>query len=749
MVQTGKKIIPPAGAIVLLLFLAHLLLGTDVYAFWTWWLLAALLGLIGMPLTGRLFGSFDDKGWFFSKALVIAGTGYLEWLLVTTRTVPFSTLSCAGVVTACGAVSVASFYTQSKKGVECLPSAHVDLVLWEEAFFLASFLLWTYFAGFNPAAHGTEKFMDYGFMEAMMRSDVLPARDLWYSEGVINYYYGGQYLSVFLTKLSSCRVEVTYNLMRTFIAGFAFTLPFSLVYQMSADKLRTEDGTSSFRKAVPVLAGLTAGTAVSIAGNMHYVVYRWVLPWIQKLRGEEPSGYWFPDATRYIGHNPDRPDKTIHEFPCYSFVLGDLHAHVVNIIFVLLMAGLLYAWLKTVVHTKEENEGEETSARRPLMDPYLIAAGLLLGLFKINNYWDLIIYFVVASGTALFINLIEVRESWIRAVLKTLAQAMIMFAIANLAVIPFSVLFETMVDGVALAQNHSLFYQLVVLWGLPVSLGGYYMISQILSHRTREGKPSLPKLMNRMKDPDLFLVLMYACAFGLVLIPELVYVRDIYESSGNARANTMFKLTYQAYIMFGMVMGYVIWNTLAVKAGKAAKAFCTAGLVLLCMTVGYFGNCVTAWYGGIRTPEERSGLNAVSFLYNEFAGDVGAIQWLKANVPGTEVVLEANGDSYTDYCRVSAMTGLPTVLGWYVHEWLWRGDPEDLNQKSSDVEKIYTSDNTELVTALVKQYEISYIFIGDREREKYGDRLNLEGLKQLGYVIYQDPEWDTCIIKIY
>ena len=71
-------------------------------------------------------------------------------------------------------------------------------------------------------------------------------------------------------------------------------------------------------------------------------------PFLQKLTGQEPDSYWFPDATRYIGFNPDVPDKTIHEFPCYSFVLGDLHAHVVNIMFVLLLLGLLYAWIKMV-----------------------------------------------------------------------------------------------------------------------------------------------------------------------------------------------------------------------------------------------------------------------------------------------------------------------------------------------------------------------------------------------------------------
>ena len=54
----------------------------------------------------------------------------------------------------------------------------------------------------------------------------------------------------------------------------------------------------------------------------------------------ETASYWFPDATRYIGYNPvNDSDKTIHEFPCYSFVLGDLHAHVVNVMFVTFLVG--------------------------------------------------------------------------------------------------------------------------------------------------------------------------------------------------------------------------------------------------------------------------------------------------------------------------------------------------------------------------------------------------------------------------
>ena len=111
-------------------------------------------------------------------------------------------------------------------------------------------------------------------------------------------------------------------------------------------------------------------------------------------------------------------------------------------------------------------------------------------------------------------------------------------------------------------------------------------------------------------------------------------------------------------------------------------------------------------------------------------------------------MLEANGDSYSGYERVSAMTGLPTVLGWYVHEWLWRDDTADLNEKSADIESIYTSLDEEYVKELLEEYDVSYIFVGSKEREKYGDALNEEILNSLGEVVFQDEEYSTYILKV-
>ena len=740
--KTIIRVIPAA----LLVALSAFLLKGDVWTFWTWYLLAAVLGVVGMAVTGRLFRGFADKGWMFSKVVSITITGFLTWFLVSIKLLKFTTVTCVGITVVFGIVCILLYEKQRKAGYDCLPIDNLDLVYIEEILFFAVFLMWTYLAGFHPAAHGTEKFMDYGFMEAMMRSKTLPAIDIWYSQGKINYYYGGQYFAVFLTKLSGTQVELTYNLMRTFVAAFAFVLPFSLVRQMTVDMQGKK--VYGWKKRLPSITGFIAGLAVSIAGNMHYVVYAQIIPLIQKLKGQEVDSYWFPDATRYIGFNPDVPDKTIHEFPCYSFVLGDLHAHVVNIMFVLLLLGLLYAWTQKVRNTtlSVEKLGAKKFWMQQLLMPHILAAAMLLGMFHWTNYWDFVIYYVVTGGTVLFMNIICLKGDIKRIIAVTAAQAVEIFTVATVIILPFTLQFTTMVQGVRLAQNHSLPHQLLILWGLPTILTLVFVISLIVGKLKRLNHKSLYRLMKAIRTPDLFAVIMGLCAIGLVAIPELVYVRDIYEN-GNARANTMFKLTYQAYIMFGMTMAYVIFRLLFVNRRKILKAVGVIGLALLLWTCGYFGKSVDSWFGQVLDPSQYKGLNATAFLETDYAEDVGAIRWLKENIEGSPVVLEANGDSYSEYERVSAMTGLPTVMGWYVHEWLWRNDVADLNAKADEIETIYTSTNAAEVQMLVEKYDISYIFVGSCEREKYAD-LNNEVLQSLGEIVYQDPDYETYIVKI-
>ena len=297
-----------------------------------------------------------------------------------------------------------------------------------------------------------------------------------------------------------------------------------------------------------------------------------------------------------------------------------------------------------------------------------------------------------------------------------------------------------MAQGVALCQNHSAFYQLCVLWALPVLVCVAFLICYFYGMRGQK----IPEFLKTTAHADLYTAILSLCAIGLMVLPEIVYVRDIYEKT-SARSNTMFKLTYQAYILFGICMAYILTRFVTAHKKKVQQAF---GVVMTCVllsTFGYLGNAAYSWFGNIFDRSGYQTLDATLFLENDFPQDAGAIRWLNANIEGRPVVLEANGDSYSDYERVSAMTGLPTVMGWYVHEWLWRNDTVDLNTKAADIETIYTSTDEKEVESLLEQYDISYIFIGSCEWEKY-PALNERMLRGMGQVVYEDE--GAVIIKI-
>lgn len=714
------------------------LLGADNVPFLKWWLMVLILGLGYYPLGAVLFSSLRDRGYIFSKVLGIGLAGFLTWVLVVCGAAKFT----SGAVIAVTAVSMALCWILYIKKAE-KKTLDLDLVLGEELIFLAFFLLWTYFAGFRPEAKGTEKFMDYGFMAAMTRSDTLPARDLWYSAGNMNYYYGGQYYAVFLTKLSFTRIQETYNLMRTLVAAFAFVLPFNLVFHMIREIPRKV-------KAVPgwiaALGGLLAGAAVSLAGNMHYVLYG-LFGDVFKLSGYED--YWFPNSTRYIGHNPLTDDQCIHEFPSYSFVLGDLHAHVVNVMFVLLTVGILYAWMKGI--REREEEGQVFSVKKLLLEPAVIACGVLTGIFHWTNYWDFVIYTTAALICIFFTAMYRYRGQAKAVAAATVLQTAEVFVLGTLAALPFTSSFETMVSGIALSKYHTVLYQFLILWGLPFALVLILLLAVLIKYLRAYREPGrFREFFRRVSLSDTFALILGICGIGLVLIPELIYVRDIYEN-GYARSNTMFKLTYQAFILFGMAMAYAIVRLLLWKGRKLARTLGAAGLAMVLLTCGYFGYSVKCWFGNVLDVSGYRCLDATAYLENVYPEDAAAIRWLNENVEGNPVVLEANGDSYSDYCRVSAMTGLPTVLGWYVHEWLWRGDTADLNEKSAEIQTIYTSGDREAVEELLEKYEVEYIFVGSCEREKYGENLNEDLLRSLGEEVFPGGTGETggaYIIKV-
>lgn len=723
------------GVLAILLFAAWLLLGEDVIPFLSWWVMLLALGLGFWPLTSRIFSGFADRGWLFSKVLGVAVAGYVMWLLNTLHIVKFRNLAC--ILTAAVCILANLFWMKKKKAVI---EARRSLVLTEECLFLALFLLWTYLAGFRPEAYGTEKFMDYGFMATMMRGNYMPAEDLWYAGEQLNYYYGGQYYAVFLTRLTFTRIQETYHLMRTMVAAFAFVLPFSLVRQMLEDRWKEK------KRRLAAAGGVLAGTAVSLAGNMHYVLFGKLIPWIREIFQIPFDGkeYWFPNSTRYIGYNPEVVnDKTIHEFPSYSFILGDLHAHVVNLMFVLLVVGILYTWLQQ----RRKAKDRPMLLARGLAQPQLWLLGFFIGIFQWTNYWDFAIYYVV-GGAVLVLTLIRAHGKKIGKIFSnTVFYAAVILVFSWIVILPFTLRFETMFLGIGIAERHSKLYQLAILWGLPVAVGILLLVWAVTEHRKERKKGERIVTFFRERPlPELFAVTLTLCAMGLVLLPELVYVRDIYEEN-YARSNTMFKLTYQAFTLFGIAMAYTLTSLLAQKGRKALRALSGICLALFLCTTGYFATSVHAWFGNVWDPKGYQGLDATAFLETDFPEDAGAIRWMQEQIKGQPVVLEAQGDSYSDCERVSAMTGFPTVAGWYVHQWLWRNDLAELNGRVEDVKNIYTGTDPVFVKELLDRYQVEYIFVGSQERQEYPE-INEALLRELGEVVYQGTGAEAYVIQV-
>lgn len=715
-----KEIIIPT--FIILAIIAVSILGNDFVPFIKWELITLLMSFVFLPLTSIIFKNFSDCGFAFSRPISILISGYVTWLLVNMN-VPFNTAS--SLIITIG-LCIVSLYLW-KKGPAKDIKPDINLILVEELIFVIVLIFWSYVMGFRPQAFGTEKFMDYAYMASMMRSPTIPSTDPWYSEGVINYYYGGQFYAVFLTKITFTDINVTYNLMRAFIATSVFTSSFSLAFHVLKDKFNKES-------IFCTLGGITAGTSVTMCGNMHYVIYGVIKPLIFK------TSYWFPDSTRYIGYNPDREDKTIHEFPSYSYILGDLHAHVVNALFVVIFVAVLYSYIKNIKKKTPD------SLLHKIFTPHTLLCTLMLGIYQWTNYWDYIIYFTVFLIVIIFTNIIVYdKKDFLKISLSQLVSA---YILSQIVILPFTMKFVTMAQGVNIAKNHSYFYQLIVLWGLPVTLVILLAIKTILE--TLSKKPNnLLSFLKNVNTSDYFALMIGISAIGLLIMPELIYVKDIY-GDGYSRSNTMFKLTYQAYIMFGIVTSYGIFSILVEKCNKIYRTIAIVGLFLTIFTLGYLKTSITAWCGNIFIASNRPGMDATAFLESdpETSDDAAAIRWLLENVEGPHVCLEANGDSYTSYERVSAMTGLSTVLGWYVHEWLWRNNTDDLNAKALDIENIYTSTDINMVNELINKYGIEYIFIGSKETEKYPDRVNHTLIQSLGDVVFYDNNSRTYIIKI-
>lgn len=695
-----------------------------------WWLYILLLGLLFLPVTQKYFLGFFDRGFGFAKVAGILILSWSSWLLASLGVSGLSRMDMfipvlvflPIVYFACRNSDI--FHMLREKG---------PIIAIEEFIFLTLLIFWSYVRGLQPDIYGLEKFMDFGFVNAILRADSMPPVDIWFAGKGINYYYFGHYICAWLTRLTGIDSAYTYNLM----IATLFALSFLLTFSLAANLLHLLKRYSIKRL---VLAGLIAGSLLAFGGNLHSFVYGYGVPMYHKVTNTvaEGSKYFYPDSTRYIGYNPKTDDKTIHEFPSYSFIVSDLHGHVSDIPVVLTFMALLIGCFAP---------GEEIGRFSPDRAVFL---GLLLSVIYMTNTWDYPIYITVLAIVMLYRNIslkykLSPSEDNNRSkrtanpVLKTLVIVLSIVGLSQILALPYSLNFEGISSGVGLVHYRTPFYQLAILWGYQLML---VLVFGVFLYRKTSARLKIHKADSLMEVlscditvPDMLCLILCCCGLGLLMMPEVVFVSDIYYN-GYHRANTMFKLTYQAFIMFCITAGYIIVRIPSSANGRIRRRLLAIILaVIYLLPMSFFPMALKGYYTSIR-PSNYKGLYGLQFLRSKYPEDHSIIEWLNDNVEGQPTILEANGESYSDYCRISMATGLPTIQGWYVHEWLWRNDRNEPAGRGEEVKIVYESRNTEDTLDIIKKYNVEYIIIGDLERQKFKD-LNEDKLLSLGEVVFE------------
>lgn len=640
-----------------------------------WWLVYFLIGLVFLPFTFSIFRGFWDKGYIFSKTISSLFLTYVIFVFGVFKIATFSLNTMFMVITFLVLVTV--FYLSRHGRYHIFRSSlsrYWKFFLFEEIIFFIVLLLWSYLRGFSPSIEGLEKYMDWGFVNSALRSNYLPPIDMWFAGKPINYYYFGQLVIAFITKLSGLDSAVTYNLAIASTCSLTFVSAFSL----ASNFIKSFSKTVIFRNVI--IGGLISAILLTFGGNLHpvYKIGQKIIFDGMDLQSAI-NQYWYPDATRFIGFDPNTTDKTIHEFPLYSFVVADLHGHMNGIPIVILFMSVLFIFVS-----------------RPTPKPFLdwrivISLGLILSLAFMTNAWDFAVYGLLFAFSFLL---------WSRSFVSTLVHGLFIIFFWYLFTLPFNLNFIPMAEGLRFSDTRTPFYQLFVLYG------GFWIIC--LPFVLRIASYVLRKI--KVSHTDLFVLSLIIVATLLIIIPEIIYIKDIYIYE-HRRANTMFKLVYQAFIMYSIASGVIL---IKFRSSLIYKLFFFLVLVAH-LSYPYFA--IKSFY----SLKEYRGLYGLEYLKEQYPDNYHAIQWLKSNVPGQPVVLEAVGDSYTTFNQVSSSTGLPTVVGWIVHEWLWRGSYEAPYSRQVDVEKIYQSVDTVELKNLVHKYNIDYIFVGAKEREKYPD----------------------------
>lgn len=828
-----------------------------------WYLVQALVGLLAFPILASVLRNLPDRGWAVARAAGLLITSWLAWLVASLGWADHSPALVWAAALAMGAVS-AILAWRGRTALATWLRRNRRLIAIEELVFLAIFALFLVIRMGNPdlwhPSYGGEKPMDLAYLNAVLRTTSFPPFDPWFAGGSLNYYYYGFVFIGALMEMTGIMPWISYNLAIPSLAAMTGLGVFGVAYNWVRAGHR--------RMPAALGAGGLAALLAVVSGNLYQVPFilsrpsdlvsssfesavpgletlvRSLQGWGQVLRGAAAlnvsTGHWYWNASRAI---PDQGEVApITEFPFFTFLYADLHAHMMALPITVLALTVALSW---AVLTREEAEGYNWP-----LEPWglgrLLLGALAVGALWPANTWDYPTYGLVAAGGIAAGQWQRLGGPGWRWLVHVALRGLLLLALSLLFFLPYHRAYVTPYasfrpwDSVTTPLSaylivHGIFLFAITSWmllrlagalrdpaerrrvalvlavagvTLALLLGGLWLRSAgKLAASAYPPSPWTPLfagilltlgiallLRPRAAAPERFATWIVVLGLGLTLFVEYVVLDgDI------GRMNTVFKFYIQIWVLWATLAAVsVAWIGPALRWAARGPGRAWAGLWRLgfaALVAAGLVYPITAGRAKIRdrfpaafgleaeeledyeARNHRAGLSGAAFMdygaYDEaqpgganraplrFRYDRDAFLWLLRNVRGSPTILEAyniNG-GYRWGSRYSIHTGLPAVIGWDWHQKQQRNAVGHwvVDERTRDVAEIYDTTDLERARALLEQYGVRYVIVGEQERIFYDpaglakfDRMVEEGLAERVYpeeavedppvIIYRLPE---------
>jgi len=838
-----------------------------------WWLTVVLFGWLTFPLLFTLLPGLADRGFALGKFVGMFIVAWATWFAASLRVPVWSQIGVLAALILVAAIGLAVLWQRRGEFVEYLRAHWRRLLVIElvtlAAFGLFLFIRLTNPDLWHPS-FGGEKPMDFAYFNGVLRSTVFPPIDPWQAGGYINYYYFGYVIVGAPVLLLGIIPSIAYNLILPTLfatAGIAaFSAAFNVVSRLNWKRANPYfagvaalmmcvlfgnlDTPRVFLTGVAQMGGYTRPTGIEQWLIQDYTETNGVPPdatGFQDIADRVQSGNvldrvryevdialdlavaigngfgklfsgqplsvgaerWFWGPSRVLGETPGVEGQAITEMPMFTFVYGDLHAHMISMPMQLIILGLL---LNEILIA-----GSDTRSRwaRTLA---ILLIGALAGMLRATNTWDWITYMILGTvgvGLAWWLAWKRIgRHSLIDAGWRIGG----FLATSFIAVLPFTTWYSSVYSRIlpwndgktpiwAFFDVHGLFLFLLItllVWDTgrwfrsvrvkalrgtrPYLLGGIVLVLTVLLVALylsmREYQVTIivvPLLLwtaalllrSGQSRPMQFLLLISALALGLTLGVEYVVLDgDI------GRQNTIFKFYMQVWLMFSVMGGAVAaWMFASLDSWRPVlRNTWSVAFAVLVTIAAMFPIMASQGKSVFRFDQEQPfTLDGAEFMkYStqweaddlvtavdptvtpfDLNNDYQLIRWMQENIQGSPTIVEGLSDStqYRWNGRISIYTGLPAVLGWHFHQWQQRTmewTRQFVDKRYANVVAFYNSPSVDYAWQFLHYYDVSYIVVGNIERAYFRpDRLaKFEDMVEAGLLTVIYEQGNTTLYEV-